>query len=59
MTVDRESWLVLVQDGDDQETELVTLDRVRAEAGGTIETTDGRRLTFVEPAGVAPDREAA
>ena len=58
----RESWLAVVQDGDekhDQETELVTLEGVHAEPGGTIETTDGRRITLVEPAGESRDLEAA
>jgi len=53
---ERESWLAVVQDGDgpeDQETELVTLDGVRADPGGTIELTDGRRITLVEPAEAA------
>jgi hypothetical protein len=51
---DREAWLAHVQNGDgpsDEETELVTLEGVHAEAGGTIELTDGRRITLVEPAG--------
>lgn len=49
---DRESWLAVVQTGDDpadQETELVTLEGVHAEAGGTIELTDGQRITLLEP----------
>lgn len=53
---DREAWLAVVQDGDspeDQETEIVTLEGVHAEAGGTIELTDGRRITLMEPTGVA------
>lgn len=50
----REAWLAVVQDGDephDQETELVTLEGLTAEPGATIETTDGRRITLLEPAG--------
>lgn len=53
---DREAWLAVVQDGEghaDQETELVTLDRIHAEAGGVIELTDGRRITLLEPAEAA------
>ncbi len=52
----RESWICVVQNGDDetqQETELVTLERLRAEPGGVIELTDGRRITLLEPAGQA------
>jgi hypothetical protein len=48
----RESWLAVVQDGDephDQETELVTLEGAHAEPGATIELTDGTRITLVEP----------
>lgn len=53
---ERESWLAVVQEGDDetgQETELVTLEGVRGEAGGTIELTDGRRITLTQPAEAA------
>lgn len=60
MTGQRESWLCVVQDGDepfDQETELVTLEGVTGRPGGTIELTDGRRITLTAPAGEG--REAA
>lgn len=60
MTAETEAWLGIVQDGDepgDQETEVVTLSGLRAEPGATIETTDGRRITLLEPAGET--REAA
>jgi hypothetical protein len=53
---ERQAWIAVVQDGDepdDQETELVTLDGVHADAGGTIELTNGQRITLLEPAGVA------
>lgn len=56
----RESWIGVIQNGGDQhdqETELVTLEGLTASPGATIETTDGRRITLVEPAGEA--REAA
>jgi hypothetical protein len=52
----RESWVAVVQHGDDeheQDTEIVTLEGVRAEPGGTIELTDGQRITLVEPAKAA------
>jgi hypothetical protein len=52
---EREAWLAVVQNGEepeDQETELVTLEGLTAYAGATIETTDGRRITLLEPAGV-------
>lgn len=51
MSVSREAWLAVVQDGDDQETEVVTLTGVTARPGATIETTAGQRITLVEPAG--------
>jgi hypothetical protein len=47
----REAWLGVVQDGDDpsdQETELVTLEKIKAEPGATIEISDGRRITLIE-----------
>lgn len=50
----REAWLGVVQDGDAseaQETELVTLTGVQGVPGGTIELTDGQRITLLEPAG--------
>lgn len=54
---EREAWIAVVQDGDgpeDQETELVTLEgRGHLEPGDVIELTDGRRITLMEPAGVA------
>lgn len=44
----RESWDVVLQDDQgDEEHETVYLENVRAEPGGTIETTDGQRITFV------------
>lgn len=49
---DRESWLAIVQTGDDetdQETELVTLEGAHGSPGATIELTDGRRITLMEP----------
>ena len=46
----RDCWLVVVQDEEGQETELVTTDGVTVEEGATIETTDGRRITFTERA---------
>lgn len=52
MTVSREAWLGVVQDGDDdQEAEVVTLEGLVGSPGATIETTDGRRITLLEPAG--------
>lgn len=51
MSAEREAWLAVVQDGDEQETELVTLEGLTAQAGATIETTDGRRITLTAPAG--------
>jgi hypothetical protein len=53
---ERESWLAVVQHGDDdheQDTELVTLEGVEAKPGATIELTDGQRITLLEPAGAA------
>lgn len=56
----RESWLAVVQDGDvAQETEVVTLEGVHGEAGGTIEISDGRRITLTVPADEVPDDQAA
>lgn len=52
MTVSREAWLATVQDGEDQETELVTIESVDGEPR-VIELTDGRRITLLEPAGKA------
>ncbi|HVS86418.1 MAG TPA: hypothetical protein VHD91_12390 [Gaiellaceae bacterium] len=55
----REAWLAVVQRGDgehEQETEAVTLTGVQALEGGTIETTDGLRITLVEPATIAKER---
>lgn len=52
VTKPREAWMAVVQSGDDehqQETEVVTLERAHAEAGATIELTDGTRITLVEP----------
>lgn len=55
---ERSAWVALVQDGDEeQETEVVTLEGLHAEPGATIESTDGRRITLLEPAGES--REAA
>lgn len=57
----REAWIAVVQDGDDpvdQETELVTLEGVTGEPGGTIELTDGRRITLTAPAGETRERAA-
>lgn len=53
MSVSREAWLAVVQNGDDpvdQESELVTIEFVDG-APRTIETTDGRRITLLEPVG--------
>jgi hypothetical protein len=52
----REAWIGVVQNGDDpaeQETEVVTFERIHGEAGGVIELTDGRRITLTEPAEAA------
>lgn len=54
MDTHREAWLAVVQDGDEtEETELVTLEGAHAEPGATIELTDGRRITLIEPATAA------
>lgn len=55
MSVSREAFLAVVQDGDDaskDETELVTIETVDGQIR-TIELTDGRRITLLEPAGKA------
>jgi len=50
MTTSRDAWLAVVQDGDDQETELVTIESVDGQPR-TIELTSGVRITLLEPAG--------
>jgi len=65
MSVSREAWLAVVQNGDHaEETEVVTLEGLTAAPGATIEMTDGQRITLVEPAAFAaeapsPTRRAA
>lgn len=58
----RESWLAVVQHGDeetDQETELVTLEFRDAEPS-RIDLTDGTSITLVQPAAsLVPDAAAA
>lgn len=51
LKVTRRTWLAIVQDGDepyDQETEAATIEFVDGEPR-VIETTDGRRITLMEP----------
>jgi hypothetical protein len=53
--VSREAWLATVQDGDDvaeQHDELVTIEYVDGNPH-TIELTDGRRITLLQPAEAA------
>jgi hypothetical protein len=62
VTASREAWLAVVQDGDEpanQETELVTLEGATARPGATIELTDGRRITLLEPAALPASRDRA
>lgn len=58
----RESWLAVVQRGDeetDQETELVTVE-FRDAAPSRIDLTDGTSITLLEPAAsVSPTSAAA
>lgn len=61
MSVSREAYVAVVQDGDDvtsQETELVTVEYVDGEPY-TIELTNGQRITLLHPADEAVEPERA
>ena len=50
----REAWLCVLQDADDnEETELITIERGRADAAPVIEVTNGVRITCTQPANVS------
>lgn len=54
MTTERSAFYAVVQEPDGtEESELVTLEGLTASPGATIELTDGRRITLLEPAGKA------
>lgn len=50
----RKAWMAVVQSGDEeyeQETELVTVEFTPEGDPRVIETSDGRRITLLEPVG--------
>lgn len=59
MQSSRSAFFAVVQEADgSEESEIVTLSsEITALPGATIETTDGRRITLLEPAGT--DQAAA
>jgi hypothetical protein len=47
----REAWLCVLQDADgNEETELITIERVRDGSAPVIELTNGVRITCTQPA---------
>jgi hypothetical protein len=59
----REEWLCVLQDADDnQETELITIERACHDAPPVIELTTGVRITCTQPTtlrAIGPKRAAA